>query len=100
MHLHNLAQPEGVEWHEESNTFCMDDTTFLKHVTVSFRNSAYSVLPTLYLMRPSITVPSFQVHPKDECFINMPIENYEQMKIIFGKPHAESSRGQHAPACS
>ena len=27
-----------------------------------------------------------QVNPKDECFINTPIENYDQMKIIFGKP--------------
>ena len=38
-HLRILAQAEGVEWREESSTFFMDDTAFLKHVTVSFRNS-------------------------------------------------------------
>ena len=27
-----------------------------------------------------------QVNPKDECFINTPIANYDQMKIIFSKP--------------
>ena len=45
---------------------------------------------TLYLMCPRITVQSFQVHPKDEYFINMPTENYEQMKIIFSKPRVEN----------
>ena len=61
-HLRNLAQAEGVEWREESSTFFMDDIAFLKHVTVSTRNS---VLRNLYFMCPGITVPSFQVHPKD-----------------------------------
>ena len=42
-------------------------------------------------MCPWITVPSFQVHPKDERFINTPIENYDQMKIIFGKPRVPNS---------
>ena len=41
-------------------------------------------------MCPGITVPSFQTHPKDECFINTPIENYTQMKIIFGKPKVQN----------
>ena len=31
-------------------------------------------------------VSPIQVNPKDECFINTPIENYDQMKIIFDKP--------------
>ena len=27
-----------------------------------------------------------QVNPKDKCFINKAIANYDQIKIIFGKP--------------
>ena len=34
-----FSELEGVEWHEESNTFYMEDTTFLQHVTVSLVNS-------------------------------------------------------------
>ena len=66
----------------------MDDAAFVQYVTVRFRNSAYPIVHTLYLMRPGIIVQSFQVHQKDECFINTPIENYELMKIIFVKPRA------------
>ena len=68
----------------------MDDAVFVQHVTIRFRNSAYYVGHTLYLRCSRITVQSFQVQPKGECFINTPIENYEQMKIIFGKPRVEN----------
>ena len=74
-----------MEWREESTTLYMDDATLLKHVTVTFRNSDYSVHPTLYLMCLGITVPSFSVSLKDKCLINTPIENYNQMKIIFDR---------------
>ena len=41
-------------------------------------------------MCPRIIVPSCQLHPKDECFINTHIENYTQRKIIFGRPKVQN----------
>ena len=66
----------------------MDDVAFLKHVAVSFLTC--STAPTLYLLCVGLTVRSFQVNPKDECFLNSPIENYDQMKIIFGRPRVQN----------